>query len=382
MSGIIYLDNAATTFTFNESLEESLSYQRELFYNPSALYAKAVAVSEKLEGFRTHLSALMPLGYSTVFTSGGTEGNCTAIFGAQAANRRRTHFITCETEHPSVYNSFMRLRDMGMEVETIGVNGDGTADMEALKDAVREDTVLVSFMHVNNELGSINDIDAISKLIKAKNKDILFHSDGVQAFGRIRPDTGCVDMYTVSAHKVHGGKGTGAVFIKKGKKILPFLTGGGQEGGMRSGTENIPGISALAVACEEFKKNGITWAETMMKNKMILYGYLQQGLDGIHVNGQEPAKACPHILNVSIEGVRGEVLLHALEKDEVIIGVGSACSSRKREHRVFEACGLSRERAESAVRLSLNPFNTGEEMARAAECIVRNAKELRRFGRR
>lgn len=378
----IYLDNAATTKPLPELAGLAADYIQNGWHNPSSLYRPAASVHAALNDARkVLLNALRAEKGEILFTSGGTEANNTA---AAAFSRRKRHFVTSELEHPSVYEYFKNLAREGHAVDFVKPGDGYTLKPSDVAAAVRGDTALVSIMHVNNETGAVNDVKSIAAAVKAANPETAFHADGVQAFYKVPfaiADT-AVDFYTVSAHKIHAFKGTGALYAAGRALLKPLLYGGGQEGEKRAGTENTLGILAFREACLHFAAHFESYAENMrMLRKKLMAGL--SGMEGVCLNTASEEQSAPHIINASFLGVRAEVLLHALEEEGVYIGTGSACSSRKNTgSRVLKAAGMDRERLEGAVRLSLSPFTTEEEVSKALEILKSKYAILRKFKRR
>lgn len=381
----IYLDNAATTRPFAGLGKLVEQYMREGWHNPSAMYDRAVEV-ERMVGAarRTLAQPLGAAGANVFFTSGGTESANMVVFcGWRPQGGKPLHFITTTYEHPCVYECFARLAAEGHAVDFVSPAADGHVHAEQLTPLLRENTALVSVMHVNNETGAVNDVAALAAAVKRANPRALFHADGVQGYCKcpLRFDASAVDYYTVSAHKLHGLKGTGAVFATKGTPLRALLAGGGQEQGLRSGTENTLGILAFAAAVEEYTHNHAAKLAHMFALRARLLEKLS-GAPGLSVLSPESDFA-PHILNLSFEGMRGEVLLHLLEKQGVYISTGSACSSKKgRQSRVHAHLSLTRTQQEGAVRISLCPENTEQEIDIAAACILQAVAQFGRFTRR
>jgi cysteine desulfurase len=377
-----YLDNSATTRPFDEVIAAMSASMENSYYNPSAAYGPGVAVEDAIENVRGGICRSLGGRGTVVFTSGGTESDNLAVFGAAGAKRGR--FITSAIEHPAVAMAFNELGAKGNDVVVLPVDSSGAVSAEALAQAVNSETVLVSIMHVNNETGAVQDIAALAAAAKKINPAVLFHSDGVQAYLRTpaEPDRWGVDLYSVSGHKIHGPKGVGALYIKKGVRLTAQALGGGQEGGLRSGTENVPGIIGLGEAVEVFSHTLSTRRAALIKLKLALAGRLLE-ISGAVVNGPNPADGAPHILNISFEGVQGEVLLRALAEQGVFVSTGSACGARQRKPSpTLLAMGLDSKQVESAVRISLSTMNTPEEIDRAAETIAAQVKRLRLFKRR
>ena len=381
---MIYLDNSATTRVLPEAADAAYRAMTEQFYNPASAYKPAVAAEKAVELARANLAAAHGCAANDVlFTSGGTESNNMAIFGVLKTIRGKKRIITTAGEHPSVYEVFRSLEGAPeTEVVFVGLLADGTVNLNQLEDVLSDDTALVSVMHVNNEVGAINDLDAISSLIKQSAPGAVLHSDGVQAFCKLPFGKNAADLYSISAHKFHAPKGVGALFVKNGVKFAGGQIGGGQEKNLRSGTTNVPGILALDAALSQYRANQAQWIANMYACKLRLWENLRQ-LPDVFLNGPKPESGAPHILNVSFPGVRGEVLVNALSEREIFVSTGSACSTHKKgQNRIHAAMGISGSRAEGALRFSLCPFNTVEEMDVAAAALSEQVTFLRRFQRR
>ncbi len=381
---MIYLDNSATTRVLESSAKIAMHYMTDEWFNPSSMYGPAVEVERQVERVRKDMAASLGASPEELyFTSGGTESDNMAILGTAAALRPgRWRFITTVMEHPAVYNVFSALESAGHEVIRLPVDGAGCIRLEELSAAVNEQTALVSVMHVNNEVGSIEDLSAIERVIHQKNPQTVFHSDGVQAFCKMPFGKMPADLYSISGHKFHAPKGTGALLIRKRVKNAGGQIGGGQERGMRSGTTNASGILAMGDAFSVMYRDQQEHARRMMDCKLRLCENLSR-IEDVYFNGPRPEEGAPHVLNASFLGVRGEVLLHALEAKEIYVSTGSACSSHKKgKNRILSSIGVEGARAEGAIRFSLCPFNTEEEMDRAAQAIEDIVRSLRRFKRR
>ncbi len=371
----IYLDHAATTRPLAQLTSFYGAYACEGWQNPSALYAPAVDVQKQLEEARKHLLTLFGAqGHKCFFTSCGTESANTVILRG-FKQRKNINFVCAMGEHPCVEESFRFLEQSGQEVRYVRPDEWGGMAAERVADAVDENTALVSVMHVSNETGALNDIVGIARAVKQRNPQALFHSDGVQAFGKQRlTGTEQIDFYTVSAHKLGAFKGTGAIFAKP--QIKPLLLGGGQEGGVRSGTQNTLGILAFDAAVRHFEKNA--FAPEGLKD------YFRTCVDAAveDVIWNAPSNGCEHIVSVSFPGVNGETLLHMLEQDGIYISTGSACSSKKGKGRIATALGWDDVRAAGSVRISFGPSNTREQIPIVTEKIKQAVQTLRRFQRR
>ena len=380
---MIYLDNSATTRTLESAAQAAFRCMREDFFNPSSAYAPAARLEKRVNEARARLAATLGCrAEEIVYTSGGTESNNMAILGALRAMRGRGRIITSASEHPSVYELFRLLEQRGYQAVYIGTDESGAASLAELAANLTPDTALVSLMHVNNETGAVTDIAAAASLIRSRAPQAVFHVDGVQAYGKLPFGCPPCDLYSVSGHKIHAPKGVGALYVRAGLRFAGGLVGGGQEQGRRSGTTNAPGILGLDAAVAAYAAHQQEWVAAMRACKTRLAERLLS-LPDAYLNGPAPEDGAPHILNVSFPGVRGEVLLHALEQREIYVSTGSAYSAHKKgNNRVLAAAGVRGARQEGALRLSLCPFNTLEEMDRAAEEIGRQAAFLRRYQRR
>lgn len=378
---MIYFDNSATTAVLPEAADAARRYMTERYFNPAAAYAPAVQLERDIKAARTLIAG--ELGASPdelVFTSCGTESNNTALFGALRAQRGKGRVIVSAVEHPSVYEAAIDLREQGYDVVFAPVDKTGAVDTEALKELVTPNTQLVSVMHVNNESGAVNDVSGAYSLVKRLAPECVVHSDGVQAFMKEGP-VKC-DLYSVSGHKLHAPKGVGALYIRNGVRVKPYLIGGGQESGMRSGTTNAPAIMAFSAAVSDWAAHRREYREGIFAVKKRLYTNLSRMRDVV-LNGPELEKAAPHILNMSFLGVRGEVLLNALSEKGLCVSTGSACAAHKRgRNRILNAMGVLGERQDGAIRFSFSHFNTVDEADRAAQLIEEQVNLLRRFKRR
>lgn len=383
-----YLDNAATTRPF-ECVRDIMVRTMDVDYgNPSSMHIKGVEAERYIKEAREKIAKTLKVdSKEIVFTSGGTESNNLALIGAAMANKRQgNHIITTKIEHPSVHNPLIFLEENGFEVTYLEVNEDGLIDMSELSNAITENTCIVSIMMVNNEMGSVQDVSTISKLIKEKNSDILFHVDAIQAYGKyhIYPKRMGIDLLSISGHKIHGPKGIGALYIRDRVKMKPILFGGGQQKGMRSGTENVPGIAGLGVAAEEIYKNH----EEKVKHLYTLKQTLMDGVNEIPdvvVNGIGVGieNTAPHVLSVSFAGIRSEVLLHALEERGIYVSSGSACASNHPAlSGTLKAIKVKRELLDCTLRFSFSVTTTMEEIEYTIEVLKELLPMLRRFTRR
>lgn len=377
-----YFDNSATTPVYPEVRDLMVKIMEEDYGNPSSLHMKGVTAARYIKDARESLAGEMKvMPKEIVFTSGGTESNNMALIGGALANRRAGNkIITTSVEHASVGNPMDFLAGMGFDVVRIGVDSSGQIDMDQLMSEVDDDTIIVSVMYVNNEIGTVMPIADIARLIKEKNPNVLFHVDAIQAFGkyRIYPKRTGIDMMSISGHKFHGPKGVGALFIRDRVKVKPIIYGGGQQSGMRSGTENVPGIAGMALAAE-ITYNGLEEKMGHLRQlKEHLISELTQ-IDDVYSNSGD----APHIASITFKGVRSEVMLHALEEREVYVSSGSACSSNKQHASgTLKAIGLPQDKLESTLRFSFSPENTMEQVDYAVECCRQLLPVLRRYVRK
>ena len=373
---MIYFDNAATPKPDEECLKAAEKYLYSEFYNPSALYKGGYGLQREIVQSRNNILSLIAdrENFDLIFTSCGSEADNQAIF----CGGRRGNIVTTAGEHSAVYSAVNELKQRGMEVRFAKIGVDGSVDTEDLLRLIDERTSLVSVIHVNNETGAINDIVKIAKLVKAKNRYCLFHSDGVQAFGKIAFKLSKeIDLYSVSAHKIGGIKGVGALIKRKGLILKPYIYGGGQENGLRSGTENVFGIKNFEYAAlKNFKKIKENYSKAHSLKRLII-----DNLDRSLFKFISGESSSPYILSISAEGLRGETLLHEADDAGLIIGTGSACSSneKKRFSRTIIACGLGENVADGVLRLSFSSENSEDEALKAVKIlneITKNRKAV------
>ncbi len=379
-----YLDNSATTKSSEEVIEIMVKALREYYGNPSSLHRKGVEVEKLIKTARKQVArALGVKDEEIIFTSGGTEANNIAILGVIEGNKRKgNRIITSRIEHPSVLNVFKSLEARGFEVIYIDVDEWGKIDLKQLHEAITENTLMISLMHVNNEVGTIQPIEEVGKILQRLESRPIFHVDAIQSFGKLKLNLGRlgIDLLSISGHKIHGPKGIGAMFVRKGMKISPLFLGGSQETGIRSGTENVPGILGLGVAAEKIWEDMSTNQEHLIGLKNRFIGQIKNEIPNIKVNGLEGNEGAPHILNVSFMGIRGEVLLHSLEQDGIYVSTGSACSSKKNsQSHVLKAMKLKNDEIEGAIRFSFSYNNTMDEVDYAIEGLKRHVEELRKI---
>ena len=372
---MIYLDNAATTKPLREAFENARVFVEEKFYNPSALYNEGYALQGELKKARSVLLSKIAdeSFFELIFTSCGTESDNQAIF----SYAKRGNAVTTLGEHSAVSASFAELKNKGIETRFAPLCQDGRVDVEKLLALIDDKTTFVSVIHVSNETGAINDVNAIAKQVKAKNPRVIFHSDGVQAYGkvpvRLSKD---IDLYSISAHKIGGLKGVGALVKRKSLQLPPYLIGGGQESGRRSGTENVFGIKQFEYAAEhKFKSLREDYARLQTYRET-----LWQSLDKEIYFRISKEDTSPYILTLSARGLRGEILLHMANDKGLIIGTGSACSSnaKTRYNKVVLACGYDEKTADGVLRLSFSPQTTEEEILRAGEILNEVGRDLSR----
>lgn len=374
---MIYLDNAATTKP-SENAVNAIIKAAECFGNPSSLHGLGLEAEKLINNSRKIIAGKLGVGEKNIlFTSGGTEANNTAIFGVCQAKRKiGKKVVTSKIEHPSVTSAFLELKNRGYDVEFVDVASDGRINLEMLSNILDENTVLVSIMHVNNETGVIQPVEEISGLIRQKSPNACFHCDCVQSFGKIdvKPNKMGADLITISSHKIHGYKGTGALYVKDMRMIRPYIFGGEQQWEMRPGTENVGGILAFGAAADEI--NIDTDKMKVLRNSMK---DCLKIIPDIKFNGCDEYNS-GSILNVSFVGIKAEILLHALEAKGVYVSTGSACSSHKPQpSHVLTAMGLKKNEIEGAVRISFDSWNTIDEIKKAAEIITDEVTNIRRY---
>ena len=382
----VYLDNAATTRCSERARDIMMKTLTEDFGNPSSLHLMGIRAEDYIKKAKEQIAKTLKAETKEIFfTSGGTEANNLALFGAVLANKRNgNHVITTSIEHASVLAPAASLEEMGFQVTYLKVDKDGLISLEELKEAVREDTVLVSMMMVNNEIGAVEPVEEAVKIIKEKNPQTLVHVDAIQAYGKYRicPKKLGIDLLSVSGHKIHAPKGTGFLYCRDKTKIKPILYGGGQQKGLRSGTENVPGVAALGAAAEEIYENFNEKTECLYVEKERFVREISQ-IEGVTVRGRTGRDSAPQIVSVGIDGVRSEVMLHSLEEKGIYVSAGSACSSHKpAPSKTLQAMGLTGAALESTIRFSFCTDTTEEEIdytiAALKEIIPLRRKFIRR----
>lgn len=386
----VYLDNAATTPVLPIARTAVMHTLDSAFGNPSSLHTLGVEAELVVTEARRHVAAAVGgRPDEIVFTSGGTEANALALLGAaRARSRRKRHIITTDAEHSSVLNVCARLEEDGFDVTRLGVDSTGLVDPRQVTDALRPDTALISVMWVNNEVGAVQPVAEIAKAVKTRDEEVLIHADAVQALGKLplHLNEGQLDLVSLSAHKIHGPKGVGALWMRQGTRVQSPLGGGSQERGARPGTENVPGIAGFGAAAAEAAQHVDEAGPRMVRLRERLWQGIRQRLGGtvpVLRNGPPaPEFLAPHIVNVSFLGLKGEVLVHALAEAGVYASTGSACSSRRRSGSdALRAMGLSEEAVEGALRFSLSPLTTKDDIDNAVGQIAAVTKQLYEFAR-
>lgn len=378
----VYFDNGATTVAFPEVKDQMVKVLEEEYGNPSSMHKKGLEAEHYIKDAREIIAKSLKVEPKEItFTSGGTESNNLTIIGTALANQRKgKHIITSTIEHASVYNPFYYLEELGFEVTFVPVDEKGILRLDRLKEVIREDTTLVSVMAVNNEIGSVMPMEEIGKIIKEANKDTLYHVDAVQAYGKMRlyPRRWNVDLLSISGHKIHGPKGSGALYVRNGVKIKPILYGGNQELGLRSGTENVPAIAGLGVAARMIYENHEERVAHLQQIKGYFLKKVMELPDVTNHSGD-----APHIASISFLNVRSEVLLHALEDKGIYVSAGSACSSNKPAvSGTLKGIGLKKEEYESTLRFTFSCYNTMEDVDYVIEELNKLLPMLRRFVRK
>lgn len=383
----VYLDNSATTRAYDCVGDLVRKVMCQDYGNPSSMHAKGVQAEHYIKETKEILAKLLKVkDKEIVFTSGGTESDNLALIGAARANRRRgNHLITSSIEHPAILNTMRYLEEEeDFRVTFLPVDRYGRVNLEALKEALCPETILVSIMYVNNEVGSVQPVQQAADIVKAYNKEILFHVDAVQGFGkyRIYPKKEKIDMLSLSGHKIHGPKGTGALYIGEQVKIRPIVFGGEQQKNIRSGTENVPGIAGLGLAAKTIY-DGLEEKVARMRALKARFIEGVQKLDDITIHGLYDETSAPHIISVGFAGVRSEVLLHALEEKGIYVSSGSACASNHPAiSGVLKGIGAQKEYLDATLRFSMSEFTTEEEIDYTLETLYNLVPVLRRYTRR
>ena len=382
----VYLDNSATTRCFGEVAELMTKIMCEDYGNPSSLHRKGVQAEQYIRYAKETIAKNLKVNEKEIFfTSGGTESDNLALRGCAYANcRAGRHLITTQIEHPAILQTMKQLEEEGFRVTYLPVDEKGCIRPEDLQRAITGETILVSIMHTNNEVGSLQPIEEAGALIKRMNPRILFHVDAVQGYGKFRilPKKMHIDLLSVSGHKIHGPKGIGFLYVDEKVKIKPILFGGGQQNGLRSGTENVPAIAGLAKAIEIVYSNLDREVEELYQIKEAFVEGVKQ-IPDVFVNGHSGRDGAPHVVSVSFQGVRSEVLLHALEDKGVYVSAGSACSAHKPQpSATLQAMGIDKELLGSTIRFSFSAFTTMDEISYTLQCLYDIIPVLRRFTRK
>lgn len=380
-----YFDNSATTKVLDSVRNIVVKTMTEDYGNPAAKHRKGMEAEQYIRDARKIIADTMKVQEKEIlFTSGGSESNNMALIGTAWANQRAgKHIISTSIEHPSVYNPLGVLEELGFEVTILPVDHDGHISLKELEEAIRPDTILVSTMYVNNEVGAVEPVEEISKIIKAKNPSTLYHVDAIQAYGKyvIRPKKQGIDLLSVSSHKIHGPKGVGFLYIRNGVKIKPLIYGGGQQAGLRSGTENVPGVAGFGAAAKEMYTNHAEKIQKLIELKDYMTDRLGE-IEGTVINSKKGEASAPQIVSVSFEGVRSEVLLHALEDKGVYVSSGSACSSNHPGiSGTLKGIGVAQKLLDSTIRMSFGMFNTKEEVDYTIDVLKELVPVLRRYQR-
>lgn len=383
----IYLDNSSTTKPRDEVIEEMTFMLKTCYGNPSSLHRMGFDAEKKVKWARNIIADFLKIRSEELFfTSGGTESNNLAIQGIINKNLRcGNHIITSNIEHPSVLNIFKNYENRGLRVTYLDVDKDGIIDLDELEESIDDETILIALMLVNNEIGSIEPVEKVKKILTRKRSKAFFHVDGIQAFGKIPlhlKEWG-IDSFSFSGHKIHGPKGIGGLYLNKDVILNPLIFGGGQERGIRSGTENVPGIVGMGKAVEILNNEFFETREKVMELKKYFIGRLKNEISDIKINSGVDERFSPFILNVSFMGIRGEVLLHYLEEKGIYISTGSACSSHSKEKsHVLKSIGLKDREVEGTVRFSFSAMNTKKDLDYTLDVLKDSLEEIRRITKR
>lgn len=381
----VYLDNSATTRCFDNVAELVHKVMTQDYGNPSSMHNKGVESEKYLRHAREVIAKNLKVNEKEIlFTSGGTESDNLALIGAAFANQRAgRHLITTQIEHPAILQTMQYLEKQDFEVTYLPVDKNGQVKLEELQRSLRKDTILVSIMHTNNEIGALQPIAEAGLMIKRYNPSIVFHVDAVQGYGkfRIHPKRMNIDLLSVSAHKIHGPKGIGFLYINEKIKIHPIIFGGGQQKGMRSGTENVPGIAGMALAIETVYQNLDNEIEKLYQLKQrFIEGAMK--IHDVKINGLTGKDSAPHVVSLSVRGVRSEVLLHALEEKGIYVSAGSACASNKPSiSATLQAIGVEKDLLDSTIRFSFSIFTTPEEIDYTLQNLYDIIPMLRKYTR-
>lgn len=378
---MIYLDNAGSTKVRKEVVKIISEVLQNDYANPDAIHGFGMEVNKKIKKARKITADFLNVDMKEVyFTSGGSEGNNILIQGIINANsRNRKHLITTKIEHSSVYGIFREYEDRGFEVTYLNVDSYGRIDLKELEESIRQDTVLVSIIGVNSEVGIVQRLEKIGEIIKEKKSDVVFHTDFVQGFGHLKIDVkkSSIDALTVSSHKIHGPKGIGAIYLSGRVKIKPIIFGSNQEAGIVQRTLNSSGIIGFGKAVQMLQENFIKENDYINELKKFFIEKLAAEIEDIRINSLLNEYSSPHIINISFRGVKGEVLVHFLGMNKIFVSTGSACSSKKGNSRILENMGLTKEEVDGGVRVSLSIYNTKDEMIETIKVLKESVKTIR-----
>lgn len=379
----VYLDNSATTKCFREVADLMTKIMCEDYGNPSSLHMKGLEAERYVRYAKDLIARSLKVNEKEIFfTSGGTESDNLALIGSAMANYRAgRHIITTGIEHPAILQTCKYLEEQGFRLTYLPVDGNGKIRLADLQNAITQDTILVSIMHTNNEIGSLQPIVEAGELIKKRNPNIVFHVDAVQGYGKVRiyPKRMKIDLLSASSHKIHGPKGVGFLYINERTKVRPIVYGGGQQKGMRSGTENVPGVVGMAKAVEMIYSNLDEDIRRLYELKQTFIEGISK-IDNIKINGLTGWESAPHIVSVSIRGIRSEVMLHALEEKGIYVSAGSACAARKpTPSNTLRAIGIDKDLLDSTIRFSFSVFTTMEEINYTLEALYDMIPMLRKY---
>lgn len=380
----IYFDNAATTRPSSKVVDTMVNVLKEDYGNPSSLHLKGLEAEKHIRNTTKMISSILKIGEDEIlYTSGGTESNNLAVIGTlRNYHRRGKHIITTKIEHPSIYRVFQHLEKEGFEVTYLECDSLGYIDLNQLKNKIRKDTILVSIMHVNNEIGTIQPIAEIGEIIKTANENTIFHVDGIQSFGKMQifVKKSKVDLLSISSHKIHGPKGVGMLYKSKEIRLKPLFLGGGQQKGLRSGTENVPGIVGLGIAAQEIYSDLDKNRKHMYYLKKLLWEGISDNIEEVSINGPNIEEGSPHILNIVFKGIKAEVLLHALEAKKIYVSTGSACSSNQPQPSdTLKSIGLRDNEIQGSLRFSFSRYNHEIEVEKCIQNLMDLVPMLRRF---
>lgn len=381
----VYLDNSATTRCFDSVAAIVAKVMCEDYGNPSSLHLKGMQAEQYIRHAKEVIAKNLKVNEKEIFfTSGGTESDNMALIGAAMANHRAgKHIITTAIEHPAILQTTQYLAEQGFHITYLPVDKNGQIRISDLEKAITRETILISVMHTNNEIGALQPIEQVAQVIKERNPNIIFHVDAVQGYGKFRiyPKKTGIDLLSVSGHKIHGPKGVGFLYVNEKIKMKPIVFGGGQQKGMRSGTENVPGVAGLAEAVTRVYENLDEDSNRLYDLRDYFIEKVSQ-IDGVFVNGLRGRESAPHVVSVSVQGIRSEVLLHALEEKGIYVSAGSACASNKpAQSGTLKAIGIDKSLLDSTIRFSFSIFTTLEEIDYTLQAMYDMIPMLRRYTR-